>query len=127
MLRGNRYKGLEGEFYSYVLAPHNDVLKEVYGVSAADIAEDFQAMADATRSGHANAMMEMMTQFEAAQAFATAQNKPLDDVMEAWVAANAEQSKAAGRAMDDMFRGGIANVSRHTKRSEEDTSETKTL
>lgn len=115
MLRGNRYQVLEGEFYSYVLAPHNDVLKEVYGVSAADIAEDFQAMADATRSGHANAMMEMMTQFEAAQAFATAQNKPLDDVMEAWVAANAEQSKAAGRAMDDMFRGGIANVSRHTK------------
>lgn len=115
MLRGNRYQVLEGEFYSYVLAPHNDVLKEVYGVSAADIAEGFQAMAHATRSGHANAMMEMMTQFEAAQAFATEQNKPLDDVMKAWVAANTEQSKAAGRAMDDMFRGGIANVSRHTK------------
>jgi len=115
MLRGNRYQVLEGEFYHYVLAPHNDVLKEVYGAGAADIAEGFQAMADATRSGHADAMMEMMTQFEAAQAFAAAQNKPLDEVMEAWVAANAEQSKVAGRAMDDMFRGGIANVSRHTK------------
>jgi hypothetical protein len=115
MLRGNRYQVLEGEFYRYVLAPHNDVLKEVYGVGAADIAEGFQAMADATRSGHADAIMEMMKQFEAAQAFAAAQDKPLGDVMEAWVAANAEQSKAAGRAMDDMFRGGIANVSRHTK------------
>ncbi|ATN34400.1 preprotein translocase subunit SecA [Rhizobium sp. ACO-34A] len=114
MLRGNRYQVLEGEFYSYVLAPHNDVLKEVYGVGAADIAEGFQAMADATRSGHADAIMEMMKQFEAAQAFAAAQDKPLEDVMEAWIAANAEQSKAAGRAMDDMFRGGIANVSRHT-------------
>ncbi|MEO9090827.1 MAG: hypothetical protein ABI247_10915, partial [Rhodanobacter sp.] len=47
MLRGNRYQVLEGEFYRYVLAPHNDVLKEVYGVSADDIAEGFQAMANA--------------------------------------------------------------------------------
>ncbi|CAD1792194.1 SEC-C domain-containing protein [Xanthomonas euroxanthea] len=115
MLRGNRYQVLEGEFYSYVLAPHNDVLQETYGVDATDIAAGFQAMADATRSGQAGAIMEMMAQFEAAQAFATAQNKPLEDIMEAWVAENAEQSKAAGRAMDDMFRGGIANVSRHTK------------
>lgn len=115
MLRGNRYQVLEGEFYRYVLAPHDDVLKEVYGVGAADIAESFQAMADATRSGHADAITEMMKQIEAAQVFAAAQNKPLEDVMGAWVVANAEQSKAAGRAMDDMFRGGIANVSRHTK------------
>ncbi len=35
--------------------------------------------------------------------------------MEAWAAANADQAKTAGRAMDDMFRGGVANVSRHTK------------
>lgn len=115
MLRGNRYQVLEGEFYRYVLKPHDDVLKEVYGVGAIDIAEGFQAMANATRSGHADAITEMMEQFEAAQAFAAAQNQPLKDVMEAWVAANAEQSEAAGRAMDDMVRGGIANVSRHTK------------
>ena len=115
MLRGNRYQVLEGEFYRYVLAPHNDVLKEVYGVGAAEIAEGFQAMAEATRSGHADAITEMMKQFEAAQVFAAAQDKPLEEVINAWVAANAEPSKAAGRAMDDMFRGGIANVSRHTK------------
>lgn len=115
MMRGNRYQVLEGEFYRYVLAPHNDVLEDVYGVGAAYIAEGFQAMANATRSGHADATMEMMKQFEAAQAFAAAQDKPLADVMETWVQDNAEQAKAAGRAMDDMFRGGIANVSRHTK------------
>lgn len=115
MLRGNRYQVLEGEFYRYVLTPHNDVLKEVYDIGAADIAEGFQAMANAARSGHADAIMEMMKQFEAAQAFAAAKGKPLEDVMEAWVAANAKQSKATGRAMDDMFRGGVANVSRHTR------------
>lgn len=115
MLRGNRYQVLEGEFYAYVLAPHNEVLKEVYGVGAAEIAEGFQSMADATRSGHATAIDEMEKQLEAAHVFAAAQNKPLEDVMEVWAAANKEQSNAARWAIDDMFRGGIANVSRHTK------------
>jgi hypothetical protein len=55
LLRGNRYQVLEGEFYSYVLAPHDDVLKEVYGVGAIAIAEGFQDMANATRTGHADA------------------------------------------------------------------------
>jgi hypothetical protein len=115
VMRGNRYQVLEGEFYRYVLAPHNDVLEDVYGVGAAYIAEGFQDMANATRSGHAEATMEVMKQFDAAQAFAAAQDKPLADVVAAWVEANAEQAKTAGRAMDDMFRGGVANVSRHTK------------
>jgi hypothetical protein len=115
MLRGNRYPVLEGEFYRYALAPHDDVLKEVYGVGAADIAAGFQAMADATRSGHGDAISEMMEQFDAVQAFAASQEKPMEDVMEAWAAANANQVNAAGRAIDDLFRGGVANVSRHTK------------
>ncbi|XEV12942.1 hypothetical protein ACBZ90_13105 [Vibrio alginolyticus] len=96
MIRGNRYQVLEGEFYRYVLAPHNDVLEEVYGIGATDIAEGFQAIADATRSGHANAILEMMKQFEAAKAFSIEQGKSMEDAMEAWVAENAEQSKAAG-------------------------------
>jgi len=115
LLRGNRYQVLEGEFYNYVLAQHDDVLIEVYGVGATEIAEGFQDMANATRMGQANAIEEMMKQFEAAQSFAMQQEKPLTAVMEDWVAANADQSEAAGQAMDDMFRGGIANVSRHTK------------
>lgn len=115
MLRGHRYPVLEGEFYRYVLAPHDDALKEGYGVGAIDIAEGFQAMADAMRSGHTDAVTEMTKSFEAAQSFAAAQNKPLEDVMEAWASADAEQSKAAARAIDDMFRGGVANVSHHTK------------
>lgn len=115
LLRGNRYQVLEGEFYSYVLAPHDDVLKEVYGVGAIAIAEGFQDMANATRTGHADAAEEMMRQFEAAQKFALEKEKALEDVMEEWVTANIDQSKAAERAMDDMLRGGTANVSRHTK------------
>lgn len=115
MIRGNRYQVLEGEFYQYVLAPHDDVLKDIYGVGAVEIAEGFQDLADATLKGPANAIEEMMKQFQDVQNFATEQKKPLEDVMGEWVSANKDQSKAAGLAMDDMFRGGIANVSRHTK------------
>ena len=56
LMRGNRYQVLEGEFYRYVLAPHDDLLKEVYGVGAEDIATGFQAMTEATRSGYSDAI-----------------------------------------------------------------------
>lgn len=114
LLRGNRYQVLEGEFYRYVLAPHDDVLKEVYDVGAEEIAIGFQAMTDATRSGHAHAIMEMMKQFDAVRNFAGAEGKPMEQVMETWTADNPEQAMAAGLAIDNLFRGGLANVSRHT-------------
>jgi hypothetical protein len=115
MLRGNRYQVLEGEFYRYVLTPHNDVLKEVYGTDAAEIAEGFQAMADATRSGHANAIEVMMQQYKAFQSYARAEANQTEDAVETWAATNAAQSKSLGLALDDILRGGVANVSRHTK------------
>lgn len=115
LIRGNRYQVLEGEFYRYVLTPHDDVLKDVYGVGANDIAEGFQDMANAARTGQANAIEEMMKQFKSAQDFAAEQETPLEDVMDEWVSSNTDQSKTAGLAIDDMFRGGIANVNRHTK------------
>ncbi|QQM32357.1 SEC-C domain-containing protein [Martelella lutilitoris] len=115
LLRGNRYQVLEGEFYRYVLTPHEDVLHEVYGVGAAEIAEGFQDMADAMRSGHVAAMAEMMKQFEAAQAFSQEQNRPLEDVVDELKDSGALNLKAASHAMEDMFRGGVSNVSRHTE------------
>ncbi len=115
MIRGHRYPVLEGEFYRYVLAPHDDILKDVYGVGSAEIAEGFQAMANASRSGQANAILAMMDQFDAAQAFAANQGKPFEEAMKEWAAANVDRSKTAGHALEDMFRGGVTNVSRHTK------------
>lgn len=115
LLRGNRYQVLEGEFYRYVLSPHEDVLREVYGANSAEIADGFQALANASRSGHSNAISTLMRQFESVQNFAAVQGKPLEGVMEEWVASNEEQTDAAGQAINDMFRGGIANVSLHTK------------
>lgn len=114
LLRGNRYQVLEGEFYRYVLTPHDDVLKAVYGVGAQEIATGFQDMSDAMRSGYADAIVEMMKQFGAAKTFAAAEDKPLKNVIGAWLAKNTDQAEAAGQAIDDIFRGGVANVSRHT-------------
>jgi len=114
LLRGNRYQVLENEFYRYVLAPHDDVLTEIYGVGATDIAKGFQDIADATRTGQTNAILVMREQHEAATQYAIDKGKPLEEVMEDWVTDNGEKAMAARLAMEDMLRGGIANVSRHT-------------
>ncbi len=119
LLRGNRYQVLEGEFYRYVLEPHDEALKEIYGIGSKEVAAGFQAMADTARTGQAFAINEMMNQFHAAHAFAAAKGKPLEEVMKEWAAENKDKSKAAGHAVEDMFRGGIANVSRHTDLPEE--------
>ncbi|GLQ07598.1 YecA family protein [Sneathiella chinensis] len=114
-IRGNRYQVLEGEFYNYVLAPHNDVLEEVYGIGSAEVAEGFQEMAESMRSGILDAATVAMEDCKAVQAFSLAQGKSMEDVVEVWEASNPEHSKAVEEAIDDMFRGGVANVSRHTK------------
>ncbi len=115
LLRGNRYQVLEGEFYRYVLTPHDDVLKEIYGVGATEIAVGFQDLANASRSGQAGAIEKILKHMEAAHAFADEQKKPLEEVMEDFVAANADRSESAWHDIDDLLRGGILNVSRHTK------------
>lgn len=114
LLRGNRYQVLEGEFYRYVLKPHSDVLKEVYGVSSEEIAEGFQAMANATQSGQASAIALMHDQFAEVQALADDGKISLEEATESWLATNSEKAKAFAAATDDLLRGGIANVSRHT-------------
>ncbi len=75
MLRGNRYQVLEGEFFAYVLAPHDDILRDAYGVGAGEIAMGFQDMADAASAGHADAFEEVAKQFDAAQAYADAHSQ----------------------------------------------------
>ena len=60
MIRGSRYQVLEGEFYQYVLTPHDDILKDIYGVGAVEIAEGFQELANATLKRPANAIEEIM-------------------------------------------------------------------
>ncbi|MGE6101591.1 hypothetical protein ACLH0B_20410, partial [Aeromonas salmonicida] len=115
LLRGNRHQVLEGEFYRYVLAPHDDVFNEIYGISSNDIADGFQEIADSYRLGFDRAINGMMDQYGAVQELSAQQGKPLEEVMDEWMKKNPAQINAAGLALDDMFFGGVANVSRHSK------------
>lgn len=115
LLRGNRYQVLEGEFYLFVLATHDAVLREIYGIGASDIAEGFQDMSNAARSGHADAIDEIMKQFDAAQSFAASKGKTFQDVAPDWIDNHASDVESSARAFDDIFRGGTCNVSKHTK------------
>ncbi len=115
MLRGNRYQVLEKEFYLYVLTPHDEALKEVYGASAAAIAEGFQAIANIGPSGLAMAYAELIEQAKAVQVHAAAKGISQEDYLRANVAEYSEKSRAYLQAHDKFFRGGIANVSRHTQ------------
>ncbi|EOX6933430.1 YecA family protein [Enterobacter hormaechei] len=114
MLRGNRYLVLEEEFYRYVLSPHDDVLKEIYGISGAEIAAGFQDIANTIRTGHSNAIEKIKEQLIEVQIVATQQGKPVEEVMRSWVEENSEQVELANQAASDIFRGGIANLSKHT-------------
>ncbi|EOC9226472.1 hypothetical protein AABV78_004496 [Enterobacter hormaechei] len=110
MLRGNRYQVLEEEFYRYVLSPHDDILKEVYGASGYEIAHGIQSMANAIRTGHTNAFEEMMMQFLEVQEIASQQKKNIEEVMESWMEENGEKLKSASQAASDMFRGALPTL-----------------
>ncbi|WP_421291054.1 YecA family protein [Aeromonas taiwanensis] len=115
LLRGNRHQVLEGEFYRYVLAPHDDIFNEIYGIGSNDIADGFQEIADSYRLGFDNAIRGMMGQHGTVQKFSTQQGMSLEEAMDEWAKKEPAQINAARLALDDMFFGGVANVSRHTK------------
>lgn len=113
-LRGNRYMVLEGEFYTFVLAPHDLLLRETYGIGAGEIAAGFQDMANSIRTGHSVASEKIAEQFAAAQAFADARGQSLGEATAEWAEVHTDAMKMTEQAFDDMMRGGICNVSRHT-------------
>jgi len=115
LIRGRRYQVLEGEFFEYVLAPHDDVLRRLYGVSAKEIAAGIQAATDSLRAGIENAgnrLEELMNEVGGAPADSS---KGLDEVV---AAANADESSElrarARSAIEDLFFGGVFNLSKQT-------------
>lgn len=113
-LRGNRYQVLEGEFYEFVLAPHDDILREIYGIGSKEIAEGFQRIADSHRAGQANSFDTLTRTFERAKAFAAERGGSTKDAAEEWHATHDDLATEAGLAFMDGFNGGICNVSRHS-------------
>jgi len=114
ILRGNRHQVLEGEFYAFALEPHDEILRATYGMSAIDIAAGFQAIADSTRTGHMDAFTEIERQMKSAQTFAKDAGQMTAESMQQWAEEHPGEMKTAAFAIDDVFRGGILNLSRHT-------------
>lgn len=57
----------------------------------------------------------MFKQIEAAQAYAESRGATLGDLGAEWLREHPDKAKAAGAALDDLLRGGVCNVSRHTQ------------
>ena len=101
-LRGRRYQTLEEEFLKFVLRPHDEALRKCYDMGADEIAAGVQAIADAIRTGLADAVDRIERGMKAAH--------PHDRVEGVSPKILAE----VGEAADDLLNGGICNLSRHT-------------
>lgn len=114
LMRGNRYGGLEEEFYAFVLEPHDHMLRETYGIGAREVATGIQAAVDSLAGGHANAADRMESLMEATAKAETEQGLTQQQVFEQWQREQPENLEAVRDVFMDMFRGGNCNLSRHT-------------
>lgn len=114
LIRGNRYQVLEEEFFRYVLAPHDDALREAYGVGADDIAAGIQAIADAMRSGMSNAVEGIQASMERTQAPIDETGDDMRAILERMTADDPDFRTSTSNLISDMLFGGICNLSRHS-------------
>ena len=115
LIRGHRHQVLEEEFFLFVLAPHDDALREAYGVGAVEIASGMQEIADAFRAGHARAAKIIKEQKE--RTFELAQREKIspEEAIKKIRDEEPELAEQIRDAMKDLFEGGICNVSRHAE------------
>jgi SEC-C motif len=114
LIRGNRYGVLEEEFYVFALEPHDEALREAYGIGAREIAGGIQAAVDALAGGHARAADRMEQLIEAASKAQAERGLTGAEVQALWEREEPERLTAAGDVYVDLFQGGTCNVSKHT-------------
>jgi len=109
MLRGHRYQALEEEFFDFVLDPHDDALKQAYGVGSKEVARGIQAAVDATRFGHMKAAELLLAEWKQTLAEAERAGVPVKEVMQTKYAS--EDTKAHLRlAVLNLFFAGNCDV-----------------
>ncbi|RKH53161.1 hypothetical protein D7Y23_04295 [Corallococcus sp. AB050B] len=114
LIRGLRHQVLEEEFFSFVLAPHEDALRAVYGVGASEIAAGAQTLTNSMRSGLSEA--NEIFQHEAKRAFSLSklENIAMEKAIENLATQDPATSEKLRGAIEDIFYGGVCNLSRHT-------------
>lgn len=114
MIRGKRYQVLEGEFFSYTLKPHDEVLTALYGVDSSVIGKEIQKVADASRMGVQRSAGELHALMEEFQTLSVDQETDRTETLRKLLEENAEFTEKAGNAIRDLFIGGTFNLSKET-------------
>ncbi|ETR76980.1 preprotein translocase SecA [Afipia sp. P52-10] len=114
-IRGHRHQVLEREFFSFAFAPHDEALKAAYGVGADEIADGVQRIADAFRTGHAQAAELMHGNWQAVLKRMAEKSISMEAAIQEFRAVDPQFAEAMGNAMEDLFYGGICKVSKHSK------------
>ncbi len=114
LMRGNRYGGLEGEFYRFVLEPHDQILREAYSIGANEVAAGIQAAVSSLAGAQVDAVDRIDALIEAAAKAEEEQGLTQQQVLEQWKRDQPGKLEAAKDASMDMFWGGNCNLSKHT-------------
>jgi hypothetical protein len=114
-IRGHRYQVLEGEFFRFVLAPHDKALREAYGMGSEEIASGIQNISDAFRSGLSSAANKLMEQMDETSRIVEETGETLETVLNRLQAEDSSFAPQMSGAMHDILFGGVCNLSRHSK------------
>ncbi len=112
--RGHRYQVLEEEFFTFVLEPHAEALRDSYGLTFDAIATGIQAIANSMRTGFSHAAEQIQEGMEQAYALVEESGDGLGDAIKKIKKADGNFAAKMSGAMHDIFYGGICNLSRHT-------------
>ena len=114
MIRGKRYQVLEEEFFAFTLSPHDEVLKELYGIGAAEIASEIQKVADASRHGVQRSAEVLNSLMQESREAALNSDQTYEDFLPELAEQRPEIAEKAGEAIRDLFFGGTFNLSKET-------------
>ncbi|WP_316233797.1 hypothetical protein [Bradyrhizobium sp. SZCCHNPS2010] len=115
MIRGHRYQVLEEEFFQFVLAPHEAALQDAYSIGANDIAKGIQSIADSFRSGYGDAIEKMRERWTACLNVMKSEGRSMEAAVEKIRAVSPDFTMDMEAVFLDLFRGGICNLSAHTR------------
>ena len=114
LIRGHRHQVLEEEFYTFVLEPHAEALRAVYGMEFDAIAVGIQAIADTMRAGFSEAIQKIQEGMKQTYALMEGSKDELGTAIEKIKESDSNFAAEISGAMHDLFYGGICNLSRHT-------------
>ena len=115
LIRGNRYQVLEGEFFAFVLKPHDGAFRRAYGIGSDVIAEGIQSIATSLREGFSEAAHRLEGHMNATHDFAAGRGISVQQAITELASVDADRIEDLSGSMKDLLWGGICNVSRHSQ------------